>query len=192
MMSVPLFGVCFVGNSFPIPDQNFMRVDPTHWVLDICTAVTPNVLALKEVALFLATPGALPPDAALGVYIKVGVTDWEYRGCVHAGHPSDVMPLQWPQEALNGLAPGPGVVQLGVSLEPVVDLAAKEGSKLGAREDFAKRVGLDLYRYLESFQSQRSGDALIIPGDALDRWFKKFSDKFRRDPDFLTREKEKF
>jgi len=32
--------------------------------------------------------------------------------------------------------------QVGVSLEPLAELGAKEGSKLGAKEDFAKRVGL--------------------------------------------------
>ena len=42
--------------------------------------------------------------------------------------------------------PGPGAVQIGISIEPGVEIIQKEGSKLGAREDFAKRVGLDLFR----------------------------------------------
>jgi len=31
-------------------------------------------------------------------------------------------------------------------MEPGVEIIKKEGSKLGAREDFAKRVGMDLFR----------------------------------------------
>lgn len=31
-MSVPLFGTFFVGASFPIFENNFTRVDATHWV----------------------------------------------------------------------------------------------------------------------------------------------------------------
>lgn len=27
-----LFGVMFIGNSYPITDANFVRVDATHWV----------------------------------------------------------------------------------------------------------------------------------------------------------------
>lgn len=31
-MAAPLFGVFFVGNSFPITNQHFTQVDATHWV----------------------------------------------------------------------------------------------------------------------------------------------------------------
>ncbi|KXZ48058.1 hypothetical protein GPECTOR_30g153 [Gonium pectorale] len=67
-----------------------------------------------------------------------------------------------------------------------------QGSKVGAKEEFAKRVGLDLFRFLESFQTQQMGDHIVVPANALDRWFVRFSEKFRRDPDFLTRRKEAF
>jgi hypothetical protein len=35
---------------------------------------------------------------------------------------------------------------------------------------FARRVGLDLYRFLEGFATQASGDAILIPTSALDRY----------------------
>jgi hypothetical protein len=34
---------------------------------------------------------------------------------------------------------------------------------------FGRRVGLDLYRFLESFATQATGDAILIPTSALDR-----------------------
>mgnify|MGYP001807462531 CR=1 FL=1 len=49
---------------------------------------------LVQVALFLTAPGTLDPSLALGLYVKCGTSDWLYRGCVHNGHPSEVMPLQ--------------------------------------------------------------------------------------------------
>jgi hypothetical protein len=93
-MAQPLFGTFFVGNSFPITSANLTQVDPTHWVLDVCSLVRPDYWELKEVALFLLTPNSLDPAAALGLYVKAGPSEWLYRGCVHNGHPSEVMPLQ--------------------------------------------------------------------------------------------------
>lgn len=46
---------------------------------------------------------------------------------------------------------------------------------------------------LESFQAatQVNAEQMVVPLNVLDRWFNKFQDKFRRDPNFLTRAKEK-
>ena len=45
-------------------------------------------------SLFLMQPKSLDPSAALGLYLKLGSGDWLYRGCIHNGHPTEVMPLQ--------------------------------------------------------------------------------------------------
>jgi hypothetical protein len=63
-------------------------------VLDVCTLVKQEYWELKEASLFLLASNSLPPDAALGLYVKAGPSEWLYRGCVHNGHPSEVMPLQ--------------------------------------------------------------------------------------------------
>ena len=72
-------------------------------------------------------------------------------------------------------------------MEPAAELALKEGAKLGAREDFARRVAFDLFRYMESFGGPYGNDKIVVPMNSLDEWFRKFQTKFRRDPDFLTR-----
>ena len=90
-----------------------------------------------------------------------------------------------------------GGARIGVSIEPRAELEHKEAARLGKKEEFAKRVALDLFRYLESFNqggghvAQISNDHLVVPANFLDRWFTKFQHKFRRDPDFLTRQTEK-
>ena len=78
-------------------------------------------------------------------YVSVGGAAWSYRGCVHAGHPSDVFPLSWAVPP-DGAALAGQVAQVGVSLEPLSEAVEKEGSKLGAKEDFAKMVGASVCR----------------------------------------------
>ena len=184
-----MFGLVFVGQSFPIDASQLLQASPTNWVLDVGKLVNPNFALLKEVCLFLGNAAALDGSAGIGLYVSVGGTDWQYRGCVTLRRPSDVFPLSWPGEPG---APG-AVAQIGISVEPASDLEKKEGLRLGLKEEFAKRVGLDLFHFLESFNAgtQVGPDQLVVPSNFLDRWFSKFQTKIRRDPDFLTREANK-
>lgn len=183
------FGVVFAGQSFPINSSAFVQTDPTHWVLDVTSMVNPNFLLLKEVCFFLLAPNSLDANAALGLYVATDSSDWQYRGCVSNGKPSDVFPVQWP----GGSGQPAAKAQIGISLEPLAELTNKEGIRLGAKEDFAKRVALDLFRFLESFSAGTvvGPDQLVVPANFLDRWFVKFQNKFRCDPDFLTRDAQK-
>ena len=58
----------------------------TLQVLEVTNAVTQDYRTLLEVSLFLMQPTA--PSAALGLYISVGGTEWQYRGFVSNSHPS--------------------------------------------------------------------------------------------------------
>ncbi len=61
-------------------------------VFDVGAVSPQGALVLKEVAVFLAQP---LPDAAsaLGVYVSVGGQQWQFRGYVANGHPSECAPL---------------------------------------------------------------------------------------------------
>lgn len=112
----------------------------------------PSTPCALQVALFLTQANVLPPGMGLALYVSIGGADWAYRGFVSNQHPSEVMPLSWPEAPGGqglGAPPGPGYAQLGISLEPLGELGQKEGSKLGAREDFAKCVGLDLFNFMQ-------------------------------------------
>lgn len=118
------------------------------------------------------------------------------------------MPLRWPR---LDATPGPGVVQVGVSVEPLSDLEGKVHARVAEKADFARLVAMgealtalpgdsaatdwwegphdawalppaDLYRYLSSFSTTVS-----LPTDLFGRWLARFQEKFQRDPDFLTR-----
>ena len=72
------------------------------------------------------------------------------------------------------------------------EASAKEGAKLGAKEDFCRRVGMDLFNFMQSFGgvSQVGPDKLLVPANVLDQWFNRISSRLKRDPDWLTRSKE--
>ena len=60
------------------------------------------------------------------------------------------------------------------------EVVQREGTKLASRQEFAKRVALDLFRFMESFNKGVQGDTLILPTNCLELWFQKFDSKFRR------------
>lgn len=87
------------------------------------------------------------------------------------------------------------VVQLGLSVEPAAVLAAMQPSDTREEElamDSAKGIATDLHHFMSSF-AQSTGkygvkeDVLVIPTDCVDRWYKKFEAKAKREPFFWMR-----
>ncbi|KAK2076047.1 hypothetical protein QBZ16_001383 [Prototheca wickerhamii] len=186
------FGIFFVGCTCPIPHTAFAQTDSNHWVLDATSLIATGHLDLKEVAFFLTQPNSLPPNVALSIFVSTGGCDWSYRGCISNEHPSDVFPLSWPEIA-PGTVVGAGYAQIGILAESLEEARQKEGSKLGAKEDFAKRVGLDLFNFMQSFGGVQNvgGNNILVPVNVLDAWYQRLERRLRRDPDFLTRQKDK-
>ena len=137
------FALCFIGQSFPIPYEVFTCTSPTQYVLDVVTTVTSQVSDLKEVALFLTSPGVLDPSMGLGLYIKAGSGDWQYRGCVHTGHPSEAMPLCWGPDVSKMCPTAPGTALIGalrLPLQPTTAHCAEPDECIVAMcEDLAVR-----------------------------------------------------
>ena len=187
-----IFGAVFVRKSFVIPSTSFTQTDATHWTLDLrqCVGANASHHDVRDVCLFIPDANLLDGNSALALYVQAGNSPWEYRGCVSNASPSEVFPLQWPTMPDGSPAP---TAQIGVSVEPIAEVAEKEQRVLGSKEHFAKRVAMDLFRYMESFQAATvlNSEQMVVPLNILDRWFTKFLDKFRRDPDFLTRAAEK-
>lgn len=187
------FGVHFVGKTCAIAGSAFAQTDSTHWILDVTSAIQPlQHTDLKQVSLFLTAPNALPPNTALSLYVSVGISgteDWQYRGYISNDHPSDVLPLMWPEPREAYVNPTgstgfpAGWAKIGVLLEPLSQVSARESPKARAQEEYARKVGLDLFQYLQSFPG--------VPADlrnALDNWFQRISRKIKLDPNWLMRE----
>ena len=128
----------------------------------------------------------LDDNSALCMYIKAGDAPWEYCGCVANAKPSDVFTLRWPVDEATGRAYPTAAV--GVSVEPLTSALEKEAALVQHKETFAKRVAEDLFRFMQSFQCEgSSNDRMVVPVNILTRWFDKFQNRFRRDPNFLDR-----
>ncbi|KAG6469184.1 hypothetical protein ZIOFF_073888 [Zingiber officinale] len=75
--------------------------------------------------------------------------------------------------------------KIGVSVEDLASLppVADAGAEKKA-ERLALRVGENLFNFMQSFCGI-DGSWLIVPMDILDRWFKKFQERARKDPSYL-------
>lgn len=161
-----MFGVALLGATSPLGPESFSKVGERGWALELSGPMGAGVEAAREAAIFLL-PGQLGPEWALALYVQCGSSDWEFRGCVTQSKPSDSFPVSWPRENDGSLRPP---ACLGVQAEPVAEAEAKEGKSRASREEFARRVALDLFRFMESFQGAQPGpDSFIVPGDVLDR-----------------------
>ncbi len=64
--------------------------------------------------------------------------------------------------------------------------------KEDSRRTYARCVAQNLYNFMNSYSSDlstinpyNSSNYMVVPQDFLDKWFKKFEEKFRRDPNFI-------
>jgi hypothetical protein len=86
---------------------------------------------------------------------------------------------------LTGVGTPPLSAQIGVSIEDLLTLPMLNVGQQKRIEELALKVGKNLFNFMQSFCTVE-GDKLLIPMDILNRWFKKFQDKAKRDPDYLT------
>jgi len=96
------------------------------------------------------------------LYRPVPLHDWVVRICVCCTHW-----MQWPsQEGGYVVPPAPGFIQLGVSIEPLAELAAKEGSRLGEVTEWHSsicRTHSELCsRVLHPHRRSQHGDACLV------------------------------
>ncbi|KAM7268468.1 hypothetical protein ACFE04_010634 [Oxalis oulophora] len=188
-----MFGVVFPNRSFPIDISTFQQIDTTHWILDMNTFVGEAYDTVRDLCIFLLNNFTLPADKALAVYIQSPGSQFLFVGAVTVARPSAVLSLPWPE-------PGPIVVggtmqltapdaaplsaKIGVSVEDLAVLPSLDVVAENKIERLAMRVGENLFNFMQSFCGV-DGSKLVVPMDILDRWFKKFQEKAKRDPEFL-------
>lgn len=184
-----MFGVVFPNRSFPIDISTFSQIDTFHWVLDMKFFVGEAYEDIKEMCIFLLSSGSLPPDKALAVYIQSPGSAFLFCGAVSIGRPSAVLPLQWPDpgghmQLTSAADTVPLSAKIGVSVEDLTALPSLDPASEGRIERLALKVGENLFNFMQSFCSV-DGSRLVVPMDILDRWFKKFQERAKRDPDYL-------
>lgn len=85
---------------------------------------------------------------------------------------------------LTAVDAAPVSAKIGVSVEDAAALPSLDMTAERRIERMAMKVGENLFNYMQSFCGL-DGSKLIVPMDILDRWFKKFQERAKRDPDYL-------
>lgn len=183
-----MFGVVFPNRSFPMDISSFTQIDPTHWLLDMNTFVGEAYDSIRELCIFLLNGLTLPPDKALAVYIQSPGSPFLYCGAVTISRPSAVLTLPWPEPGgqlqLTAADAAPISAKIGVSVEDLNTLPSLDVAAEKRIEHLALKVGENLFNFMQSFCGV-DGSKLVVPMDILDRWFKKFQERAKRDPDYL-------
>ncbi|MFS7969620.1 putative OPI10 family protein [Helianthus anomalus] len=186
-----MFGVVFPNRSFPIDISTFAQIDTFHWLLDMNTFVGEAYDSIREVCIFLLNNFTLPADKALAVYIQSPGSPFLFVGAVTLARPSAVLSLPWPEPGGDGAnnhltAPGaaPLSAKIGVSVEDLASLPSLDVAAEKKIERLAMKVGENLFNFMQSFCGV-DGSKLVVPMDILDRWFKKFQERAKRDPEYL-------
>ena len=102
--------------------------------------------------------------------------------------PSAIVNAGW---SLNPAVNEASSVRMVVSIEPASELLPKMETVnlVDFRRDFARKIALNLFRFIESFSQGggRDGNFIRCPQDVLDRWLVRFDEKYRRDPNFILK-----
>ncbi|GAB4827285.1 hypothetical protein Ancab_034174 [Ancistrocladus abbreviatus] len=185
-----MFGVVFPNRSFPMDISAFSQIDTFHWIIDMNTFVGEAYDQVKEICIFLLNNFTLPPEKALAVYVQSPGSPFQYCGAVTLSRPSAVLSLLWPEPAtgsqlqLTAADSAPLSAKIGVSVEDLSSLPSLDVAAEKKIERMALKVGENLFNFMQSFCGV-DGSKLVVPMDILDRWFKKFQEKAKRDPEYL-------
>ncbi|KAI4299645.1 hypothetical protein L6164_033081 [Bauhinia variegata] len=184
-----MFGVVFPNRSFPMDISTFTQIDTFHWVLDMNTFVGEAYDQIREVCIFLLNSFTLPPDKAVAVYIQSPGSPFLFVGAVTLARPSAVLSLPWPEPGGSGQLQLTADAQalsakIGVSVEDLASLPSLDVTAEKRIERLAMKVGENLFNFMQSFCGV-DGSKLVVPMDILDRWFKKFQERAKRDPEYL-------
>ncbi|KAL5129200.1 Protein Hikeshi [Glycine soja] len=184
-----MFGVVFPNRSFPMDISTFAQIDTFHWVLDMNTFVGEAYDQVRELCIFLLNGFTLPPEKALAVYIQSPGSPFVFCGAVTVARPSAVLTLAWPEPGAGGplqltADAQPLSAKIGVSVEDLASLPSLDMAAEKRIEGLAMKVGENLFNFMQSFCGV-DGSKLVVPMDILERWFKKFQERARRDPEYL-------
>lgn len=175
-----MFGIVFPDHTFPLDATAFAQVAPNSWLLDLSTLALAAAPRSAVVFLLPAAVAALPPGKAVAVYFQAAANrPFAFLGALGPTRPSASFPLP---EAGDEPEPAVGPAKLGVAVEDAAALPPPPDEQRAER--VALRVGENLFNFMQSFCGA-DGGKLVVPTDILDRWFRKFQERAKKDPSYL-------
>lgn len=187
---------------------DFQQTEPNKFVLNFNTGNVP-IHSVREVVLFIMPNFTIPFDHGVLCYWQITsppvppaqpsrTTGFELLGSLTPPtRPSAVFATGWGEhEQLVEMAAGTGggvgfSVTVGISIEPraTVDNVAGTEERIQHGKLFvAQKIAADLFHFMQSFDTP-GGDAnrMVVPKNIFDRWFKRFSSRFQKDPNFFLK-----
>jgi len=207
-MAQSIFGLIVPGQQV-ITD--FVPTDTTglKFLLSIpFAAVSSNPMMIADLVIFLLPGISLPNDSGAMIYWSAAplythtttATGFELIGALTPTRPSGVFRTGWStNESLiqlwqQQLSSGGGIsITLGISIEPIGNISNLhvENNGVENRGDIAKKIALDLFQYLQSFDGAGSKNGwMSVPTNVFERWYKRFEEKLGRDPSFFMKNSE--
>lgn len=176
VVDAPFFGLIVPGQAVV---TNFIRVDQNKFSV----VFNVNPVDVEHLVFFLL-PGASPPPCGVALYFTIpNSTDWRLIGSITCDKKSHVFRTNWRSVAcLQGV----GQIQIGISIENpgfITNLRDVNNDNVAnhkATADVALNIGRNLSTFVSSFGTN-------IPPDVVDRWLKKFQNKYSRDPTFFLK-----
>lgn len=157
------------------------QISDNQWTVDIPNPSTVNLLTV-------AITNPLPEGYAAAISYSIAPFQTiEFLGAVANERPSDSFHTAW---SFNPNMVSQPYVKLLVSIEMVQNIQELVLNKMSTdvRQEYAKKVALNLFRFMESFnQDTGNSNLLVLPVDVLDKWFLKFEHKFKFDPFFVLK-----
>ena len=131
-------------------------------------------------------------------------TGYELLGALTPDRPSQIFYTGWGEheQLLDVAASGVAVVlTIALSIEPLDTIAnltktVSGGSptnlsadqRLSNRLNVAQKIGSDLFRFMQSFDTGSAAGSMVVPNNIFDRWFARFTNRFQRDPNFFLKQ----
>jgi Protein of unknown function (DUF775) len=209
----PSFGLIVPGG--PV-HTNFVPVDAHKLALTLsCPGDIPVPLqSVTEIVLFSAAT-ELAVDQGVLCYWQASIgssgvsTGFALLGSITASRPSAVFATRWSENepliellsqhhAATATTPCAAVVvnvTIGLSIEPVSSIANLDATAVAhhATNDklfVAQKIAADLFRFMQSFDTGNAigSGMMMVPHNIFDRWFQRFENRFRRDPNFFLKQ----
>ena len=209
----PMFGL--IAATTPLR-TDFRPVDGSNNTKFTLTVTSPGDLpspltAINELVFFLL-PGAayvIPPNSGVLIYWQVEVSPTVQSGFELLGSltllekQSDIFRTGWSEreEFMTLSSNQPVKVNIGISIEPMevvrnltadMSTTPRMMTNSGApdkRPMVAQKIAQDLYNFMLSFDTggATGSQHMTVPANIFDRWWRRFENKLRRDPNFFLK-----
>ena len=175
--------------------------------------LVPPLAMIREIVFFILPGITLPPDHGVLCYVQLTAapnpstvpinsepaasTGFELLGALTPEQPSSVFQTGWSEkeQLLELVSRGtPLMVTIAASIEPLANiqnLSTNSNNNQEGRLFVAQQIAYDLFDFMRSFDTGNAGPGnMIVPQNIFDRWFKRFENRFKRDPNFFMKKRE--